>query len=247
LKLIELADVKAIKYLDYKYVQLAIEEIQKLVSNKKYADLPTLDDSEQFKESTIINKFEIYDDLIRKASNLEDLSEAILDRLDAEFPMSERDKAVVTARVAWYTSNPQTLDSIGRDYGLTRERIRQITKKYENPILEITGELRFARLLSNTAMASNSLEDLQENATIQLLTREDLLETNQCKEIMELLSNSNGWEGFRSQISLWDAQAVLDDAAVGKISKYRSKMGFIDATYAAKDLEFTLEKTIEII
>ena len=247
LRFIDLADVKAIKYLEYKYVQLAIEEIQKLVANKKYSELPTIDDSDDFLETININKFEIYDDLIRKASNVEDLSEAILDRLDAEFPMSERDKAVVKARAAWYTSNPQTLDSIGRDYGLTRERIRQITKRYENPILEITGELRFARLLSNAAMASISLEDLQENATVQHLTQEDLLEINQCIEIMELLSNSNGWEGFRSQILLWDAQAVLDDAAVGKISKYRSKMGFIDANYAAQDLELTLEKTLEII
>jgi Sigma-70, region 4 len=247
LKFIELADVKAIKYLDYKYVQLAIEEIQKLVSNKKYSDLPTLDDSEEFKESTIINKFEIYDDLIRKASNIEDLSEAILDRLDAEFPMSERDKAVVCARAGWFTSNPQTLDSIGKDYGLTRERIRQITKKYENPKLQINGELRFAKLLSQIAVASNSLEDLQENGAIKSLTGEDSLDIDQCREIMTLLSGSTGWDEFRSQFLDWDAQSALDDVAVGTISKYRSKMGFIDAAYAAKGMDLTLEKVLEII
>ena len=247
LQFIDLADVKAIKYLDYKYVQLAIEEIQNLVFNQKYPELPTIDDSEQFIGTIHINKFEIYDDLIRKASNIEDLAQAILDRLDAEFPMSERDKAVVSARATWFTSSPQTLESIGRDYGLTRERIRQITKKYENPNLQIHRDLRFAKSLSDVAVASNSLEDLKESGAIKSLTREEYLDTDQCKEIMGLLSNSTGWNGFRSQILNWQAQEALDDAAVGRISKYRSKMGFIDAAYAAKDMELTLEKTLEII
>lgn len=247
LRFIDLADVKAIKYLDYKYVQLAIEEIQNLVFNQKYPELPTIDDSEQFIGTIHINKFEIYDDLIRKASNIEDLAQAILDRLDAEFPMSERDKAVVSARATWFTSSPQTLDSIGRDYGLTRERIRQITKKYENPNIQVTGEIRFAKSLSDLAVASNSLDDLKENGASQSLTSEEYLDTDQCAEIMGLLSDSTGWNGFRSQLLNWQAQEALDDAAVGRISKYRSKMGFIDAAYAAKDMKLTLEKTLEII
>lgn len=247
LQFVGLADVKAIKYLEYKYVQLVIEEIQKLVLNKNYPELPTIDDSEKFVGTIYINKFEIYDDLIRKASNLEDLAESILDRLDAEFPMSERDKAVVSARATWFTSSSQTLDSIGRDYGLTRERIRQITKKYENPNIQIKGDLRFAKSLSDVAEASNSLDDLKENGAIQSLTREEYLETDQCKAIMELLSDSTGWDGFRSQIMKWHAQVALDDVAIGRISNYRSKMGFIDAAYAAKDMELTLEKTLEII
>ncbi len=247
LRFIDLADVKAIKYLDYKYVQLAIEEIQNLVFNQKYPELPTIDDSEQFIGTIHINKFEIYDDLIRKASNIEDLAQAILDRLDAEFPMSERDKAVVSARATWFTSSPQTLDSIGRDYGLTRERIRQITKKYENPNIQVNGEIRFAKSLSDLAVASNSLDDLKENGASQSLTSEEYLDTDQCAEIMGLLSDSTGWNGFRSQLLNWQAQEALDDAAVGRISKYRSKMGFIDAAYAAKDMKLTLEKTLEII
>jgi hypothetical protein len=247
LRFIDLADVKAIKYLDYKYVQLAIEEIQNLVFNQKYPELPTIDDSEQFIGTIHINKFEIYDDLIRKASNIEDLAQAILDRLDAEFPMSERDKAVVSARATWFTSSPHTLDSIGRDYGLTRERIRQITKKYENPNIQVNGEIRFAKSLSDLAVASNSLDDLKENGASQSLTSEEYLDTDQCAEIMGLLSDSTGWNGFRSQLLNWQAQEALDDAAVGRISKYRSKMGFIDAAYAAKDMKLTLEKTLEII
>ena len=247
LMFIDIEDVKAIKYLDYKYVQLAIEEIQKIVLSQRYPDLPTIDDTELFLGNTEINIFEIYDEFIRQASNIEDLTSAIFDRLDAELPMSERDRAVVSARTAWSTSNPQTLESIGKDYGLTRERIRQITKKYEFPTIQIKGDLRFARLLSEVAGASSSFEDLQEKGALQLLTCEETLDVNQCRAIMELFPDSLSWEVFKSQLLKWESQAANDDAAVGKISKYRSKMGFIDAAYASKEMELPLDRTIEII
>jgi hypothetical protein len=247
LKFIDLVDVKAIRYLDYRYVQLAIEEIQRLVLNKKYPELPTIDDSDKLKRDFQVNEFEIYDELIRKASNIEDLADAILERLDAEFPMSERDKAVVSLRAAWFTSKAQTLESIGKDYGLTRERIRQITKKYENPNLRFHGELRFARLLSEAARSSNSLDDLQVNVANQLLTRDEYLDIDQCKAMMELLSDSTGWSVFETKLVIWETEAQVNEDAAGVISKFRSKMGFIDVIYAAKELDLTFEKTLEVI
>jgi DNA-directed RNA polymerase sigma subunit (sigma70/sigma32) len=122
LRYVDTSDVRAIKYLDYKHVLFAIEEIQKISENVQYLDLPSIDDSEPINLDSSVYSFSIYDDLIRKASNIEDLVEAILNRLDAEKPMSERDRAVLSARADWITSNPQTLDAIGHDYGLTRER-----------------------------------------------------------------------------------------------------------------------------
>jgi len=247
LRYVELVDVKAIKYLDFKHVQLAIEEIQRIVVNKKYLELPTIDDTKLFLESFELNSFEVYDDLIRKASNIEDLAEAILNRLDAEFPMSERDKAVVYARASWLTSNPQTLDSIGRDYGLTRERIRQIAKRYDSPDLSIKGEHRFGKLLSQVAVESVSPEDFQRNALAFPLTSEEYLDVEQCQALMSLFPESNSWEGFRNKLLHWEAQSVVYDNAVGRVSKFRSKMGFIDATFAANEMQMTVEETIKVI
>ena len=129
LRYIDVSDVKAIKYLDYRHVLFAVEEIQMIARNNQYLDLPTIDDTVRFKSDLAIDSFSIYDDFIKKASNIEDLVEAILNRLDAKKPMSARDRAVLCSRAEWYTSNPQTLEAIGNDYGLTRERIRQIIKK----------------------------------------------------------------------------------------------------------------------
>lgn len=247
LRYIQISDVKAIRYLDYNRVLLAIEEIQKLVQNAKYSELPTIDDSKVAFSGSGINSYEIYDDMIRKASNLKDLADAILTRIDVEFPMSERDRTVVCARAAWYTTDPQTLESIGRDYGLTRERIRQISKKFESPLTKLTGEIRFAKLLSQVALASNSFEDFQKQAVASFLTTEIDLDITQCKSIMNFLSGSSGWQPFLDQLELWRSQDVKKSQAAGKIAKFRSKMGFIDAAYTSNSLGFSLEDTLDLI
>lgn len=247
LRYIQISDVKAIKYLDYRHVLLAIEEIQKIVHNAKYSELPTVDDTREVFSGDKINSFEIYEDMIRKASNLEDLADAILNRIDAEFPMSERDRTVVCARAEWYTSDPQTLDSIGRDYGLTRERIRQISKKFEITMIDLTGELRFAKLLSQAAMASESFEDFQKQAVESSLTSEEDLDVTQCESIMKFLSGSSGWQPFLDQLELWRSLDDEKSRAVSQLTKFRSKMGFIDAAYASKSLGFTPEDMIDLI
>jgi hypothetical protein len=247
LRYIQISDVKAIKYLDYKHVQLAVEEIQKIVQNPKYSELPTLDDSKETLVGLDFNSFEIYEDMIRKAANIEDLADAILNRIDAEFPMSERDRAVVCARAEWYTSDPQTLDAIGRDYGITRERIRQIAKKFEIQTIELKGELRFAKLLSELATSTTSLEEFHEKAIENFLTSEEDLDITQCESIMQFLQESTGWEPFVNQLTLWRSFEDEKSQAASQLSKFRGKMGFIDAGYASKSLGLSADQIISLI
>lgn len=247
LRFIQISDVRAIRYLDYKHVLLAVEEIQKVVQNPKYSGLPTLDDSKHSLIGLEVNSYEIYEDMIRKASNIEDLAEAILNRIDSEFPMSERDKAVVCARAEWYTSDPQTLEAIGRDFGITRERIRQIARKFEIEAIEVKGELRFAKLLSELATSSNSLEDFQEKATSNFLTSDEELNLTQCESIMSFLNQSSGWEPFVNQLGFWRSHEDEKLEAVGQLSKFRGKMGFIDAGYASKNLGLLPSQIVALI
>lgn len=243
LRYVDISDVKAIKYLDYRHVLFAIEEIKKITKNSQYLDLPTIDDTIEFKSQIQVNSFSIYDDLVKKATNIEDLAEAILNRLDAERPMSERDRAVICSRAEWYTSNPQTLDAIGQNYGLTRERIRQITKKYESPILEIEEELRFSKELSRLALESTSIEEFQQLVVENHLTSDEFLDIPQCESIMRFLPGTKGWEGFVNQLFAWENQEREVSEASRLLTKFRSKMGFIDAAYASTELGLSLEKT----
>ena len=247
LRFVQISDVKAIRYLDYKHVLLAVEEIQKVVQNPKYSELPTLDDSKHSLIGLEVNSYEIYEDMIRKASNIEDLADAILNRIDAEFPMSERDKAVVCARAEWYTSDPQTLEAIGRDFGITRERIRQIARKFEIEAIEVKGELRFAKLVSELATCSDSLEDFQDKATSNFLTSEEELNLTQCESIMSFLKQTSGWEPFASQLAFWRSHEDEKLEAVSQLSKFRGKMGFIDAGYASRELGLSPSQIVALI
>jgi hypothetical protein len=247
LRFVTINDVKAIRYLDYRNVLFAIEEIQKISENISYIDLPTLDDKSPLRIVNSVDSFAIYDDLIRKASNIEDLTEAILTRIDAENPMSDRDKTVLSSRAEWLTSNTQTLDAIGQSLGLTRERVRQIAKKYDVPITTHFGELRFARELSRLAVLAGSSEELQELAIKNSLTSDSELEISQCIAILSFLPNSSGWENFSLQVDRWSNQNKEASDASRQIAKFRSKMGFIDASFAAKELGISIEKALSAI
>lgn len=247
LRFVQISDVKAIRYLDYKHVLLAVEEIQEVVQNPKYSVLPTLDDSKHPLIGEEVNSYEIYEDMIRKASNIEDLADAILNRIDAEFPMSERDKAVVCARAEWYTSDLQTLEAIGRDFGITRERVRQIARKFGIEAIEVKGELRFAKLVSELATSSDSLEDFQDKATSNFLTSEEELNLTQCESIMSFLKQTSGWDPFADQLKSWHSYEDDKSRAASQLSKFRGKMGFIDAWYASKNLGLSVEQIISLI
>jgi hypothetical protein len=139
------------------------------------------------------------------------------------------------------------LDAIGHDYGLTRERIRQITKKFDVPISSFSGELRFAQDLSRFALLATSIEEFQDIATKNFLISEDVLDPTQCKSIMSFLPESEGWGDFIAKLNVWESQKEEFFDASRKISKFRSKMGFIDVVYAAKELELPQDRTIAAI
>lgn len=56
--------------------------------------------------------------------------ESILWNWISERTKNMRDAKVFSERMGWNGDEPQTLESVGQKYGLTRERVRQIEKKY---------------------------------------------------------------------------------------------------------------------
>ena len=63
----------------------------------------------------------------------EDLRKKILELFD-EMKLSERDKDIIIRRLGLNGEEEETLDSIGKKYGITRERIRQIQSKIINKL-----------------------------------------------------------------------------------------------------------------
>lgn len=75
---------------------------------------------------------EPYPDSIDMAENIEELLIAILESFDSFLKIDKRNLAVLHGRNQAFLRKPRTLDEIGAEFSVTRERIRQIESKYAN-------------------------------------------------------------------------------------------------------------------
>lgn len=247
LTFINIHDVKAIKQLDFQHVLLALREIEHYTHGKKF--YYEIDSEGPLAEGMDEDAYfiSLFDEVIRNAITLEELIEAIINRLDAIEKITDKQMSILRQRARWLTSNPRTLESIGEEYGVTRERIRQIIKKYEEPLDQVTGTLAFAVKLSKLALQSNSSEELQTLAAKNYLTSSEALDLDQIEAIMQYLPKTEGWSGFVQQRGKWKKQEEDLVSLSRNVSKYRSKMGFIDLLYASQDLGLSVDQTISAI
>ena len=242
LGLVSVSDAKAIRYLDPRKVNFLVEEIQKIVKNPKYLSLPTLDDELVIESSSAVDVFEIYDDMIRKASNLQDFTNAILERLTAEFEISDRNLQIVLERSEWICDNPSTLDAIGKEYGITRERVRQITKKYENPVLRIKGQIRFIDSVVAILENAGSLEDFMQTLIGAELSTDNYISMQRLNALFAIFGESSEAAKYFELLEMLESEERRLNGIAGGLSKFRSKLGFIDLSYAQKSLGIELDQ-----
>lgn len=243
---INMSDVKAIRYIETSKISMAITEIQNLVRLPKYQSLPTLDDDDRYSEDPI-NAFQVYEEMIRKAKTVDSLSESIFARLEAEFKPSPRDTEIIFRRVPWLSANPETLDNIGQEFNLTRERIRQITKRYERPDLPIVGEIKLFARIDELLQAPVSYDDFRQSVLSAGIVIDEDFDCSRFLTLMEIFPKSIEFARLNSKIEEWSEQIKEADKLVEKISKFRRKMGFINAQYVASELGISVHSAIEAV
>jgi len=113
--------------------ELAVElnmSLDKVLEILKYSQEPTsLETPVGDEEDSVLGDF--------VAADIEDVAEEgmksslreLFEELFASGALTEREVKIIKERIGWDTGIPRTLDSIGKEYGLTRERIRQIEAK----------------------------------------------------------------------------------------------------------------------
>ena len=101
----------------------------------------------------------------------------LIDELAEVLPGDERWAAVCRSRWGWDGRGPKTLEETGREFGLTRERIRQIIKKSERHTRDVNAYLPTAEavivLLKELGGAAYE-SDLAAAAAERGLVRSDL-------------------------------------------------------------------------
>lgn len=79
--------------------------------------------------------------------------------------LPEREAEVIRLRFGWYNDEPQTLDLIGQQFNLTRERIRQLEKKSLEHLRETVGRSAKRSLTVDTHIDDTTLRANVESRT----------------------------------------------------------------------------------
>jgi hypothetical protein len=171
----------------------------------------------------------ILPDSIDTAKNFEALITGIIEVFNDYRSIDERTMTVLRGRVPAFMSTRRSLDDIGLEYSVTRERIRQIESKY--------SDLQIDPFKLENALLSSFVETLEvsedENGFSSILKNANLLgsETitiSKLKAVLWIL----GLESLISRVeaveAIWDAQLDAKDELSNLAQKYRNKFGLID-------------------
>ena len=96
---------------------------------------------------------------ISNAESIASLQEAMLRYLSEIMDVQKRETDIWKVRLPWLTTTPETLASIGDQFGLTRERIRQITKKAERYPFLLDEPVRILQSVQNIILETDNYQD----------------------------------------------------------------------------------------
>lgn len=186
-------------------------------------------------------------EIINNAKSIEDATSAVLKLgLILNGQLSIRNFEICKRRFKWVLGKERMLDEIGKEFGITRERVRQVQNKC-GPIsvnFESTP-LIFQKLLFYVKQ-SNSEFDL-----INSLKSQNLIQTGDWNlETFGQLSKVINFTELSEEIVNFKKDKVdffSDPKNIKKVQKLRSKIGIIDIDLLGKTLDIDISKSKSMI
>jgi len=175
---------------------------------------------------------ELEQDTVDIAQNLSELSAAIEEAFNDYREIDERTRVVLHGRNPALMRISRTLDDIAQDFGVTRERIRQIESKY--------SDLRLGSPKTENACLENlvsTLEEVDDEESFILSAEEKGLLGDASISIAKLKAMINICEldDYLARVQaveeLWDVASQAKGELSELARKARSKFGLIDLNY----------------
>ncbi len=150
--------------------------------------------------------------------------------------IDDRTLEIIRARVPALMRHPKTLEELGTQFNITRERVRQIESKYLDLQLGSVKETNFV-MLELVKVLENSLA---EDEFVEKAEEADLLEGEpvtvaKLKAILQVLGLENYLSRVESVESQWDIANYVKDVLSQRAREARHKFGLIDLSTFTKE------------
>jgi hypothetical protein len=184
---------------------------------------------------------------INEATNFEELVLGIYFAFHEIHPINDRTSAILNGRHQLFADQMRTLDEIGAEWGVTRERIRQIEVKYASITLSSESKNSVLPALVDILENSNSEADFVESSSASNLVGSIKLSISKLKAALEILGMEELYARVIEAEAAWQEHDAAQDALVAKVQKYRTKLGLLDLGVFAGDIETSEERAFALV
>ena len=189
-------------------------------------------------------------DPIDTAETIEELQDAIIYHFNDYLQVDNRVRAILYSRHPALLRNSRTLDDLGQEFGVTRERIRQIEAKFKDleiGVLKTENKLllRAIDILSESSSFDEFTELMRENN----LADYEYMSDGILESIAKILGLSDYIERIVKESSRIRTNYTNKRIASNKLRELRNKIGLIDVDLVMKNLNLTkkeFEKAVDV-
>lgn len=175
-------------------------------------------------------------DAVDLSMSLLDVVNGIIFHYNDYREIDDRTLEILRARVPALMRHPKTLEELGTQFNITRERVRQIESKYLDLQLGSVKETNFV-MLELVKVLENSLaeDDFIEKAEEADLLEGEPVTVAKLKAILQVLGLENYLSRVESVESQWDIANYVKDILSQKAREARHKFGLIDLSTFTKE------------
>ncbi len=207
----------AAKYFDTQY-DIFVDQLKLAILNFFDVLDPTLD----------VKLTEVAIEEIRNASDYEEIMAAVLNMFYLNFYVGDRELAIIMGRRPWASAQRITLEAIGDEFGVTRERIRQIDFKFAKFSIPVTGKINFLDSIVDLADLANTVEEFESAIYESKIMPGDAFSIFQMSELIQFLCATSYEDRWNKLLERWRTNEQSQRELMGELPRFRGKTGIID-------------------
>lgn len=137
------------------------------------------------------------------AQTIEELTESMIAYQKSIRSVTEREEKIWRNRLPWITDKPRTLDAIGVELGLTRERIRQIQRKSSRYAYGVEAKVFVLSEVQNILLGCTNFEEFREAMIEEKITKEESITLGRIRHLAVELNQYEVVSDIEKAIYTW--------------------------------------------